>query len=265
MLDFFAQCLNIILLNDVELKCVSISALYSNWQQDKFTSLVPTTTIQAIPDPGRPDLPELVHPLKVPKRGIGGKLGHAGLLHALAHIEFNALNLAIDACYRFQHMPKQYYTDWLKVANDEVYHFSLLNAHLKNLGFSYGDFTAHNGLWDMVHQTECDVLVRMALVPRVLEARGLDAVPELQKKLEQIKDKTGAEILAIIHRDEVTHVQSGDKWFKYVCNERGLESQSTYLSLLEEYNAPKVRGAFNRSDRMIAGFSEHELDKLISR
>ena len=111
-------------------------------------------------------------------------------------------------------MPIEYYQNWMRVAKDEVYHFSLLNEHLATLQYAYGDFTAHTGLWDMVYKTECDVLVRMALVPRVLEARGIDAVPELRKKVLHIKDTKGAEILEIIHHDEITHVKYGDFWFK---------------------------------------------------
>jgi uncharacterized ferritin-like protein (DUF455 family) len=224
-----------------------------------------TSIISSIPEPGRPDKPILVPPLEVPKRGIGTKVGHAGLFHALAHIEFNAINLALDACYRFQNMPLEYYKNWMSVAKDEVYHFGLLNQHLSTLGYTYGDFTAHTGLWDMVYKTESDVLLRMALVPRVLEARGIDAVPELQKKITHIKDTRGAEILAIIHHDEITHVKYGDIWFKYICDERKLDYTDTFFTILDKYAAPKIRGAFNRPGRKLAGFSDLELDKLLLR
>ena len=261
-MDFFARCLNVLLCNDLDLKCRLINELHQDWDKSPPTVLIPAADAISIPTPGRPSRPILVHPLHVPKRGVGSKAGHAGLIHALAHIEFNAMNLAIDACYRFQNMPKAFYTNWLQVAADEVYHFQLLNAYLQDLGYTYGDFDAHNGLWDMALKTEHDVLTRMALVPRVLEARGLDAVPEMQTKLKHIKDKRGIEILSIIHHDEIQHVKYGDKWFKYLCHERDLDPHTTYFSLLEEYAAPKIRGAFNRADRKLAGFSLNELEQL---
>ncbi len=204
-------------------------------------------------------------PLEVPKRKLGTKEGHAGLFHALAHIEFNAINLALDACYRFQHMPVEYYANWLHVAKDEVSHFQLLNAHLKTLGYTYGDFAAHSGLWDMAVRTEGDVLWRMALVPRVLEARGLDAIPELLKKVHSINDHAGAQILSIINHDEIIHVKYGDYWFKYICDQRSLNYKEAFFSILENFDAPKIRGAFNRNARKAAGFSDSELDQLILR
>ncbi len=264
-MNFFNLCLEIILSNDIEFKCDATVKLYNQIHSNDPTLSFDKTLVRSIPEPGRPDKPELVHPLEVPKRGIGTTIGHAGLFHALAHIEFNAINLALDACYRFQSMPIEYYRNWMSVAKDEVYHFSLLNEHLATLQYTYGDFTAHTGLWDMVHKTECDALVRMALVPRVLEARGIDAVPELRKKVLHIKDTKGAAILDIIHHDEITHVKYGDIWFKYLCDKRNLDYTDTFFSILEEYSAPKIRGAFNREDRKQAGFSDVELDKLLLR
>ena len=265
MINFFSQCRHIILLNDIESKCLATSELYTHWQEGYYPSLNSTGNIESIPVPGAPENPKLISPLDVPKRKLGTKEGHAGLFHALAHIEFNAINLAIDACYRFQNMPLQFYANWLSVAKDEVYHFQLLNHHLKSLGYSYGDFTAHSGLWDMAIRTEADVLLRMALVPRVLEARGIDAVPELEKKVKSINDKRGAEILSIIHHDEIEHVRYGDYWFKYVCEQRSLDYTDTFFSILEEYDAPRIRGAFNREGRKQAGFSDNELNQLLTR
>ena len=265
MINFFNRCRDIILLADIEAKCLATSELYKQWQAGYFSFLTPTESIQSIPAPGAPKKPELISPLDVPKRKLGTKEGHAGLFHALAHIEFNAINLAIDACYRFQDMPIQFYANWLSVAKDEVYHFQLLNQHLKSLGYSYGDFSAHSGLWDMAVRTETDVLLRMALVPRVLEARGIDAVPELEKKVKSINDKRGAEILSIIHYDEIEHVRYGDYWFKYVCEMRSLDYAETFFAILEQYDAPRIRGAFNREGRKQAGFSDNELNQLLAR
>ena len=265
-MNFFIQCLEIILSNDIEFKCDATVKLYNQiYNKDSTLNFDTTNSIVSIAEPGRPHKPELVSPLQVPKRGIGTKQGHAGLIHALAHIEFNAINLALDACYRFQDMPLEYYKNWMSVAKDEVYHFSLLNKHLASLGYTYGDFTAHTGLWDMVYKTQCDVLVRMALVPRVLEARGIDAIPEVRQKILHIKDTKGADILEIIHNDEITHVQYGDIWFKYMCDKRSLNYTDTFFKILDEYAAPKIRGAFNRIGRKQAGFSDAELDKLLLR
>lgn len=243
-------------------KINGINNLYSCIQARNDLIFEPLSATKSIPVPGRPDKPLLVHPTKVPKRRLGSKEGHAGLLHALAHIEFNAINLALDACYHFQNMPHEYYVNWLEVAKDESLHFDLLNRHLQSLGYSYGDFNAHNGLWDMAVKTEHDVLARMALVPRVLEARGIDAIPEMQAKILHIGDCRAIEILDIIHQDEIKHVQYGDKWFKFLCNQKNLNSENIFFQLIKEYNAPRIRGAFNRTDRQKAGFSEYELDKL---
>jgi len=145
--------------------------------------------------PGRPARPELVAPRLVGRRSMATVEGRAMLVHALAHIEFNAVNLALDANWRFPGMPEQFYTDWLRVAKEEAYHFSLLSAHLSTLGCAYGAYTAHGSLWEMVEKTTGDVMARMALVPRTLEARGLDAIPPLRAKLAQAGDEAAAAIL----------------------------------------------------------------------
>ena len=159
-------------------------------------------------------------------------------------------------------MPETYYRDWLKVAAEEAYHFSLLNKHLQNLGFEYGSFNAHNSLWEMVERTKDDVLARMALVPRTLEARGLDAAPPLRNKLAQAGDIAAAEILDIILRDEIGHVAIGNTWFNWLCGERKLEPIATFEKLCADYNAPKLKPPFNLEARRSAGFSEDELALL---
>lgn len=212
--------------------------------------------------PGRPDKPELVSPLSVQKRSMRTVEGRAALIHALAHIEFNAINLALDAVWRFAQMPAQYYADWLKVAAEEAYHFSLLNQHLQSMGYQYGDFSGHNSLWEMVERTQDDVLARMALVPRTMEARGLDASPALRSKLAQAGDTAAAEILDIILRDEIGHVAIGNHWYNWLCSERGLAPIETFEALCLQYNAPKLRPPFNMDARRQAGFSEDELALL---
>ncbi|GGP27475.1 ferritin-like domain-containing protein [Silvimonas amylolytica] len=216
---------------------------------------------ERLPAPGRPEKPLLVMPRDVPKRGLGTPEGRAALLHALAHIEFNAVNLALDAIYRFRDMPQAYYADWLKVAQEEAYHFTLLREYLQELGFDYGDFPAHNGLWEMALRTDHDVLIRMALVPRVLEARGLDVTPGIQARLKEVGDRRAIDILAIILRDEIGHVEVGNRWYRWCCAQRGLDPVRHFIALYREYVTP-FGGPMNRAARIAAGFTEEELELL---
>jgi uncharacterized ferritin-like protein (DUF455 family) len=212
--------------------------------------------------PGRPERPRLVPHTELKQRSLNTPEGHAALLHAVAHIELNAVDLAADAVWRFPAMPDDYYRDWAQVAREEAYHFSLLAAHLAELGFAYGDFPAHNSLWEMAEKTKHDVLARMALVPRTLEARGLDASPPMRAKLASIGDKRGTEILDIILRDEIGHVAVGNRWYAHLCAERGLDPVTTYEELAKQHGAPRLRGPFNLEARRAAGFTEAELRKL---
>jgi uncharacterized ferritin-like protein (DUF455 family) len=178
---------------------------------------LPVIKTDSVPDPirapGRPERPPLVSPRDLRKRGLGSREGRAAFLHAIAHIEFNAINLAWDAAYRFRDMPDEFYRDWVGVADDEARHFSLLSQRLRELGAAYGDFPAHNGLWDMAEKTAQSCLARMALVPRVLEARGLDVTPAMIVKLRAIGDPGSADILDLILREEIAHVAAGSRWF----------------------------------------------------
>ena len=246
------------------LKSAGVIALAQAWEKgDIFLEVnASLTTLQPIP--GHPLLPKLVSYLSVPRRSMHTGEGRAALIHALTHIEFNAINLALDAIWRFPEMPREYYIDWLKVAAEEARHFSLLSAHLVTKSYAYGDFAAHNGLWDMVEKTTDDILARMALVPRTMEARGLDASPPLRAKLAQAGDIAAAEIIDIILADEIGHVLIGNRWFNWVCETRGLEPVATYASLAEIYKAPTLRGPFNIEARRAAGFSESELMALIA-
>jgi uncharacterized ferritin-like protein (DUF455 family) len=212
--------------------------------------------------PGRPERPPLVPPRLVGRRSMVTLEGRAMLIHALAHIEFNATNLALDALWRFADMPAAYYTDWLRVAQEEAIHFSLLSAHLQVLGFQYGDFPAHDSLWEMVEKTRADILARMALVPRTLEARGLDAIPPLRAKLAQAGDLAAAAIMDRIFQDEIGHVEIGNRWYRYLCEQRGLEPRAAYDALAARYEAPVLKGPFNIEARRRAGFTETELADL---
>ena len=215
--------------------------------------------------PGCPARPELRSHLDVPKRSPFTAQGLAALLHAVTHIEFNAINLALDAVWRFDGMPRAYYLDWLQVAAEEAQHFSLLRAHLQTLGHDYGDFPAHTGLWDMTAKTAGDVLARMALVPRTLEARGLDATPAMQAKLRRVGTAAAlgaVAILDIILRDEIGHVAIGNHWYRYLCDQRSLDPIATYAVLAAQYDAPRVRGPLNLDARRAAGFDDAELALL---
>ena len=213
--------------------------------------------------PGRPDKPELISPRMVKQRKLTTPEGRATLVHAIAHIEFNAINLALDAIYRFRDMPDQFYRDWLLVAAEEAKHFSLLQVRLKNMGYDYGDMPAHNGLWEMAVKTDHDVLIRMALVPRVLEARGLDVTPGMIRRLEHVKDAETIDILEIILEEEIGHVTIGSYWYKYCCELKGVEPESTFRSLLLEYMGGGLRGPFYTEGRLQAGFSEAEMEALM--
>jgi uncharacterized ferritin-like protein (DUF455 family) len=212
--------------------------------------------------PGRPVRPRLVPPSQVQQRSMASPLGRATLIHALAHIELNAVNLALDIIWRFDGMPQQFYRDWLSVAKEEALHHSLLARHLATLGCAYGDFDAHDGLWDMARRTRHDLLARLALVPRTLEARGLDASPLIRDKLAQAGDKAGADILDIILRDEVGHVAIGNHWFRWVCAQRGQDPLQAGVDLARAHRAPGLRGPFNLPARRAAGFMEQELRNL---
>ena len=184
------------------------------------------------------------------------------LIHALAHIEANAVNLALDILWRFGGMPERFYLDWLQVAQEEALHFQLLDAHLNSLGFAYGDFAAHDGLWDMAEKTKDSLLARLALVPRTLEARGLDASPAVRNKLISVGDRAGADILSLILRDEIGHVAIGNRWYRHLCAQQGLDHIQTYAELAQRYGAPQLKGPFNLDARRAAGFDEVELALL---
>lgn len=247
--------------SDLDKKMQKLSQIQADWSEDNF-DFTPTTEIARVPDAGRPEKPELVPPRELPRRRLGSKEGHASLMHSIAHIEFNAINLALDALYRFQTMPFEYYRDWLGVAGEEAYHFQMVREHLLTLGYEYGDMPAHDGLWMTTYETDHDILVRMALVPRTLEARGLDVTPPMINKLRTIGDKRGVEILKILLHDEVGHVEVGSRWFRYLCTERNLNPFSEFQTIVKKYFHGDLRGPFNFEARKAAGFSDEEIEWL---
>ncbi len=212
--------------------------------------------------PGRPERPPLVPHTELKPRSVKTVEGRAALLHAIAHIERNAIDLALDIVWRFPAMPDEFYSQWASVAQEEALHFRLLRDHLHTLGFEYGDFPAHNALWEMAEKTKSDLLARLALVPRTLEARGLDASPPIKAKLLSVGDTAGAAILDVILRDEIGHVAVGNRWYRQLCAQRGLDPVQAYAELARRYGAPRLRPPFNREARAAAGFTEAEIASL---
>ncbi len=240
----------------------AMAAVQANGIDTPASDAVLRDTSQRAAAPGRPPRPELIPATQVPRRRINSPQGRAAMVHAICHIEFNAINLALDAVWRFDAMPEQYYLDWARVAREEAYHFSLLRQHLRSIGHEYGDFPAHNGLWEMAENTREDLLARLALVPRFLEARGLDASPVVRAKFVQAKDLEGAAILDIILRDEIGHVSVGNYWYRWVCAQRGLDPLAQFPALCAQYRAPRLIGPFNMEARLAAGFVTEELDAM---
>ncbi len=243
-----------------ELTVQTLAALFDGWLRVPGADTLPL----ALDTPGRPERPNLVPPRDVPQRGLGSVEGRAALIHAVAHIEFNAINLAWDAVLRFSGMPEEYYRDWANVAADEARHFGMLAERLEKFGHAYGDFDAHNGLWEMAVKTSDSCLARMALVPRVLEARGLDVTPGMIARLRSVDDDATANILEIILREEVAHVAAGSRWFRWCCEREQLDPRETFQKLLRERVAGGLRGPFNLDARRAAGFDEQELASILT-
>ena len=212
--------------------------------------------------PGWPARPLLVPPSQLPTRSAFGHAGRAALLHAVAHIEFNAIALALDAIWRFAGLPRAYYLDWARVAGEEALHFSLLQDHLASFGHAYGDFAAHDGLWSMAERTRGDVLARMALVPRTLEARGLDVTPAMRAKFARAGDTRAAAILDVILRDEIGHVAIGNRWYRWLCARAGVDPLQAHAQFALQHRAPRPKPPFNLEARRAAGFDAAELAAL---
>lgn len=210
-------------------------------------------------EPGRPDKPALVHPSRLARRRTGSRAGRGAMLHAIAHIEFNAINLALDAAWRFDQMPPAFVADWISVAVDEARHYQMLTIEMARDQYLYGDFDAHDGLWEMARRTADDCWARMAVVPRVMEARGLDATPVIQKKLRATGDEAGVRLLQVILDEEIRHVRIGDYWFRHICRQRGVSPEQAFRELVRQHDAPMPNGWLNHDARREAGFSEDEL------
>jgi len=246
---------------DVDAKIQQTHDIARRWQRNAYL-LDHDAPLLSVLEAGRPDQPHLVHPRELPKRGLGTQKGRIAMMHAVAHIEFNAINLALDAVYRFRDMPREYYRDWLRVADEEARHFSMVRDYLRQYDYDYGDFDAHNGLWEMAEKTAMDVLERMTLVPRVLEARGLDVTPGIIEKLQQAEDNEAVAILEVIYAEEIGHVEIGTRWFHHICVERKVAPEPTFRKLLLKHFPNGLHGPFNLDARDQAGFSETEMRYL---
>lgn len=249
---------------------LQVQRVQSLWEKRSDCTVNPQQVLQTpdVPLPGRPAKPVLKPPQRVPSRSVHTAQGLAGLVHSICHIEFNAIHLALDAIWRFQGLPEVYYQNWLQVAYEESTHFAMLEALLNDMGFAYGDFDAHDGLWQMCEKTANDVIARMALVPRTLEARGLDATPLIQSKLvHSISSHAKAlqPILDTILRDEVGHVAIGNRWYHWLCEQQQLDPLQHYPLLVERYAAPRLKPPFNLDARLQAGFTPKEIDWLLTQ
>jgi uncharacterized ferritin-like protein (DUF455 family) len=253
---------------DVARKLLRVQHLDDDWRTGQFPSFsvgAPDADAELPIVRGVPARLQVVAGNQVPRRRPGTVEGRAALLHAVAHIEYSAIDLALDHAFRFRGLPVDYTTDWLRVAADEARHFALLQAHLRSIGYDYGDFPVHDSLWQMAVRTAHDPLARMALVPRLMEARGLDATPPILEKLQLAGDHEAVRILEVILQDEIGHVAIGDRWFRYLCVERKLDPESEYRHLIVAHRAPWPQLPMNEKARREAGFSVEELARLTQR
>ena len=254
--------LQVLCLADPEQKAAAALELFAQAATLSIAGTAPAAPTDPDALPGRPERPELLLHTQVARRSPATPEGRSILIHAIAHIEFNAINLALDAVWRFDGMPRDYYLDWMRVAAEEAKHFRLLRDHLRSQGHDYGDFPAHQGLWTMCEKTAHDITARMALVPRTLEARGLDATPQIQAKLRQVGAPDALAAVAILNtilHDEVGHVAIGNHWYRWLCERQGLDPEAHYGTLVQQYEAPRLKPPFNHAARRQAGFTDNEL------
>ncbi len=259
MTDLYAAAADCLASADPVSKCLKTREYAAAFFDGKLLAAKGATLPEPIRFPGRPSRPKLVHPKHLPKRGLGSDSGRAAFLHAIAHIELNAVDLAWDAVYRFRDFPAEYVADFVRTADDEARHFRLLAARLAELGYAYGDFDAHNGLWEMAEKTAHSALARMALVPRVLEARGLDVTPGLIERLRDVGDAESIAVLEVILREEVAHVAAGSRWFRWLCEREGLKPWPTFAGLVRAHASRAMQGPFNWDARRRAGFDDEEI------
>ncbi len=261
----FSALENLLAVAQVDAKLDRVHALAADWREGRIGFSSCDASAPEVTRRGYPARPELVPPQKVPRRSPNSPVGHAALFHAITHIEWSAIDLALDHAYRFREFPAGYYGAWIAVAEEEAKHFAMLRGHLRAMGYDYGDFAAHDGLWRLAVATARDPLARMALIPRLMEARGLDATPPIQQRLEKMGDREGVRLLDVVLEDEVGHVALGDHWFRFLCVQRQLEPEAEFRRLIGAYGAPWPSTPMNEKARLAAGFSAEELCDLANQ
>ncbi len=264
-MDFYAELEVALFSADINTKELIIDRAidYCQNKDATFEKFIPK--IQEVPSYSK--IAKIVPPKELPKRDdFSKKEGQLALIHSIAHIEFSAIDLAIDAAYRFTDMPIEYKLDWLIVAQDEIRHFKMLSKLLEKLNATYGDLPVHKGLFEMAYKTKSSAIERMAIIPRYFEASGLDVNPKIVAKLNNYKKepliKELIEALDIIYIEEIDHVKKGDRWFKYLCELENSNPQIRYIEILQKYNLKGRANQFNIKGRKEAGFSCDELINL---
>ncbi|MCU7834177.1 MAG: ferritin-like domain-containing protein [gamma proteobacterium symbiont of Taylorina sp.] len=261
MKNLYQEAKNCFLSNDPDKKLQLSLQITGDWEAGSLEWHDGDPPLQ-LDIPGRLEKPVFVEVKKVKKRGFKSIQQRAALIHALTHIELTAVNLAWDSIYRYRHLPKEYYDDWVKTAKEETHHFYLLRKSLNDMGYDYGDFPVHDELWKMAVTTANDLMARMAIVHRVLEARALDVVPFSVEKFRELGDKDTADSLIIIANDEIGHVNAGARWFRYRCEQEKVDSDKMFFTLMKKYLKSTPKGPFNREARIKAGFSLQEMQEL---
>ena len=264
-MEFFSELEKILQIQNYNDKISQSKKFINDFNQKKLT-FNHNSNILSFP-PSYEAFCKIVKPQKVPRRrGFETNLKKAMLIHAIVHIEYSAIDLAFDACYRFRNMPIEYYKDWIEVADDEIRHFEMLNSLLNKVGYKYGDIEVHNSLWEAAQKTPT-LIERMAIVPRWLEANGLDANEQIIEKLQNYKnDEIARELinaLEIILKEEIPHVSKGDKWFKWACEKEGFNSENKYFEIVNKiYQNVSKKAHINVEARKEAGFSCTEIKNL---
>ena len=258
-MELRAHCLKALATTDLNKKLNQVKVIYGSFKSHQMTIDSKVDIQHTYHLPGAPLTPQIVPPRLVEKRSTSTEQGKLIFVHALAHIEFSAINLALDIIWRFKDLPDQFYSDWLQIAYEEHLHFNLLNDYLKKFDLSYGSFNAHNSLWEMADRTRHDLIHRLALIPRTMEARGLDVTPPIIEKFKQQKDDEIAAILQIIYEEEIRHVSIGNIWYRWACEAQKLDPHETYKNLLKTYDIELNYEKLNKEARYKAGFLKEEL------
>ena len=254
----------VLLTADARAKAAASRAMAAAWGAG---AVEPVFDVPMPDTPARPTSPELLPPNRMPKRGkAGSERSRFALLHALAHIELNAIDLAWDMVGRFgAGMPRAFLDDWVRVGDDVARHFVLLDDRLRELGGGYGDLPAHDGLWQAAAATAHDLPARLAVVPQVLEARGLDVTPTMAQRIRSAGDMRSAEILEIIYRDEITHVAAGNRWFRWACDANGSPPVEAFQALVSAHFRGELKPPFNDLARSEAGLTPDFYHSLAMR